>query len=1238
MLNIRLYMPSDIRGMVFLWNRAVSDGDSFIQDECLPYVQAGRFFANQNAAVVATDETGMVRGMYTLRSKYSGRCKHICSAVIVVDNEFRRHHIGESLLQDCIKRAAALGFKVLELYPVSSSNKAAAALFEKAGLEKTGSIPKGFIRGDGILTDAETYCLVLPDHVNESVNAPEMQPQRPVMQPVNNGDGVVSGQAAFSGQNAPVAGPLSRAGSAPEGVAVSAAQGMPAPGQTSGTVGYTWSNAPVGQQGFGQPDPGQQNPYQNAYRPKKTDKSISSINVVFGAGVLLLTIAAAVFLSVSWQMMSDVVRAVTLIAVLAVVFALSYLAGGVLKLKQTGFAFFTLGSLLTPIIIVGMGALNLLGSALSFESGNGFLVTALGMLAFSVVTYLGSRIYNSSAYFGMTYFGVTWMIFFMGVQLGKSFEDSNVFISATFTSDILALLVMTAALYEFSKNLKFFDIYSKIISIAASVMTFFASGAMLLLTVFKDELSLNALIMAVGLLLCIITLFEGYRAHKKDIYAVTAYFILTFFTVYVAIMIRTAIGDDHILSGGRAVVVAVSFLALILSLLSKIKKAGNLKYFINYAFVLTLLSVIISLPVVRQYSRGNSGISSLILLVGELASFAAVLIFSKSSRTGLAGTAKHFAPFSASLSMIVFLDICEGIFDMEPNGRVLAAAIILLLFRILFSSLKLDTVLSDIVFALTSVVFAIGGAVIGSDIMFITMLPAVTALCSGFTAVSPWGERSDGEKLCNSVIGGIFTTGTFMLFPWVFTDEISGVRAGMLSVVIVTVALLIVRIKKKSKILITYMNSTLISSIVVSFFLILLAGEVGENEVDIFSLNALFTVMMWLLVTGTVMGAREKKRFGVAFKSAVIVALNSMIFLFYSIDQAFIQSSDPDINATVVMMLSFLIVSTVILRLLPACSSQFGFIMGIVDSIWLLIAAGYLGGEHRLVLALFAVIFAIMIFLAANRFFTVVPVVLAIFALGHQINETGLSPGEINILILIAAVACAAAGRIIFRGKLVDKNGIDYLAFSPALIICFMDGGEPYVKMLAFAVLAAMFFNLIGRTANKDKIFMTVGLCFVALSLASTTSIIDYPETMLTEFYICIVLVLVLSVRYMVKPWSEEVMRLVWFITVALTLVVEGFSAAETGYITDLLVTGLASFGIFIYAFIVKSKKWFILGLAAILMIAVYLSTTFWASIAWMLYLLIAGVVLIAIAAVNEWGRRHASDGERKRLFEEWKW
>ena len=110
--------------------------------------------------------------------------------------------------------------------------------------------------------------------------------------------------------------------------------------------------------------------------PKKPREKIkfSSINISFAVGVLLITIVGAVFISSSWNFMNDAVRAGVLIGAVALVFGLSYLSGKVLKLRQTGFAFYTLGSLLLPVITVGIGAMQLFGSWFSFKGDGAAMV------------------------------------------------------------------------------------------------------------------------------------------------------------------------------------------------------------------------------------------------------------------------------------------------------------------------------------------------------------------------------------------------------------------------------------------------------------------------------------------------------------------------------------------------------------------------------------------------------------------------------------------------------------------------------------------------------------------------------------------------------------------------------------------------------------------------------------------------------------------------------------------------
>lgn len=89
--------------------------------------------------------------------------------------------------------------------------------------------------------------------------------------------------------------------------------------------------------------------------------------------------------------------------------------------------------------------------------------------------------------------------------------------------------------------------------------------------------------------------------------------------------------------------------------------------------------------------------------------------------------------------------------------------------------------------------------------------------------------------------------------------------------------------------------------------------------------------------------------------------------------------------------------------------------------------------------------------------------------------------------------------------------------------------------------------------------------------------------------------------------------------------------------LVTILVLGLA---IFIVSFFVKQKKWFLLGGATLVGIAVYLRMKLFIDIQWWVWLLLAGTLLIVIAAANERLRARGDSLKERagRLWEDWTW
>jgi len=142
-MTIRPYTQADLPAMTAIWNQVVEAGNAFPQEELLNETTGPAFFASQTCSAVA-EEDGQVLGLYILHPNNVGRCGHICNASYAVSAENRGRHIGEALVGDCLSRAKACGFRVLQFNAVVETNLPARRLYERLGFRQLGTIPGGF--------------------------------------------------------------------------------------------------------------------------------------------------------------------------------------------------------------------------------------------------------------------------------------------------------------------------------------------------------------------------------------------------------------------------------------------------------------------------------------------------------------------------------------------------------------------------------------------------------------------------------------------------------------------------------------------------------------------------------------------------------------------------------------------------------------------------------------------------------------------------------------------------------------------------------------------------------------------------------------------------------------------------------------------------------------------------------------------------------------------------------------
>ena len=131
MINVRGFLPTDVRQMMEIWNGIVRQGDAFPQEEELTLDTAMTFFGGQSFTGVAEDEDGNIAGLYILHPNNIGRCGHIANASYAVASARRGEHIGEALVRDCIRKCSELGFGVLQFNAVVATNEPALRLYRK---------------------------------------------------------------------------------------------------------------------------------------------------------------------------------------------------------------------------------------------------------------------------------------------------------------------------------------------------------------------------------------------------------------------------------------------------------------------------------------------------------------------------------------------------------------------------------------------------------------------------------------------------------------------------------------------------------------------------------------------------------------------------------------------------------------------------------------------------------------------------------------------------------------------------------------------------------------------------------------------------------------------------------------------------------------------------------------------------------------------------------------------------
>ena len=273
--------------------------------------------------------------------------------------------------------------------------------------------------------------------------------------------------------------------------------------------------------------------------------------------------------------------------------------------------------------------------------------------------------------------------------------------------------------------------------------------------------------------------------------------------------------------------------------------------------------------------------------------------------------------------------------------------------------------------------------------------------------------------------------------------------------------------------------------------------------------------------------------------------------------------------------------------------------------------------------------------------------VIALIMMTHSLAEH-ISDKNHDIVIYIMSalfIMLMAASRVFFRESFIVKNE-EKTAFDTALtggaaaLFLMMDGDKAhsFFTLIAAAVYIACF---IKKNTSKDtaSILLSVSAVITSFAFINRPFLISENEMITDKITLLIIALTGTAYRFIWKnhPTASKCSSTFIYMLSFIGLIgdaVKFHSAGNTIFVLSVTT------GIMILSFMTKSKTWFTASSIALLFITVYSSRKYLMTMGWWAYLFMAGIILIAVASVNEYCKaRGISVREKLSLkFSDWTW
>ncbi|HHZ05732.1 MAG TPA: hypothetical protein GX401_02915 [Clostridiales bacterium] len=253
---------------------------------------------------------------------------------------------------------------------------------------------------------------------------------------------------------------------------------------------------------------------------------------------------------------------------------------------------------------------------------------------------------------------------------------------------------------------------------------------------------------------------------------------------------------------------------------------------------------------------------------------------------------------------------------------------------------------------------------------------------------------------------------------------------------------------------------------------------------------------------------------------------------------------------------------------------------------------------------------------------------------------------EWSILIFngILLVILMTIGRLLYKSTISADNSnrmvIDWfgvLGVISPLSAVILKTQHLFMVFVFIAFYCIMLSRRRGNIKHIDNIFQTLFLIFLTLAWW-TQDIFVLPRIFVTEINMLPVAVTLLFVSTILWRDYKGITKQISFYLSGIMTVILVLEAVLYQQTIDAIVIGAVGLIMVVFGFVSHRKKWFALGTAVLITLLVYETWAFWLSLAWWVYLMAVGVILIALTITNEVSKQKDAGlfKKVKRYFDNW--